>query len=90
MGVPVTVVRDTAYAKGRSSRTPSVVRPGSRGNRYFMRPRPEFKNGKPTSKAGSGRRVDAAVAPVPCDALLNHRSGYRPRNEYYAGGAEDL
>ncbi len=91
MGVPVTVVRDTAYAKGKVIEdTFDWYAQDRAGNVwYFGEDTTEFKNGKPTSKAGSWEAgVDGGLPGI---VMLAHpQVGDVYRNEYYAGEAEDL
>ena len=91
MGVPVTVVRDTAYAKGRVIEdTFDWYAQDRAGNVwYFGEDTTEFKNGKPTSKAGSWEAgVDGGLPGIVM--LAQPQVGDVYRNEYYAGEAEDL
>jgi hypothetical protein len=91
MGVPVTVVRDTAYAKGKVIEdTFDYYAQDRAGNVwYFGEDTTEFKNGKPTSTAGSWEAgVDGGLPGTVM--LAQPKVGDVYRNEYYAGQAEDL
>ena len=91
MGVPVTVVRDTAYAKGKVIEdTFDWYAQDRAGNVwYFGEDTIEYKNGKPSSTAGSWEAgVDGGQPGIVM--LADPQVGDVYRNEYYAGEAEDL
>ena len=91
MGVTTTVVRDTAYAKGRVIEdTFDWYAQDRAGNVwYFGEDTTEFKNGKPVSTAGSWEAgVDGALPGIVM--LAQPQVGDVYRNEFYAGEAEDL
>ena len=91
MGVATTVVRDTAYAKGKVIEdTFDWYAQDRAGNVwYFGEDTTEFENGKPVSTAGSWEAgVDGALPGIVM--LVQPQVGDVYRNEFYAGEAEDL
>jgi hypothetical protein len=91
LGVATTVVRDTAYAKGKVIEdTFDWYAQDRAGNVwYFGEETTEFENGKPVSTAGSWEAgVDGALPGIVM--LVDPQVGDIYRNEFYAGEAEDL
>ncbi len=91
LGVATTVVRDTAYAKGKVIEdTFDWYAQDRAGNVwYFGEDTTEFENGKPVSTAGSWEAgVDGALPGIVM--LAQPQVGDVYRNEFYAGEAEDL
>jgi hypothetical protein len=91
LGVTATVVRDTAYAKGKVIEdTFDWYAQDRAGNVwYFGEDTTEFENGKPVSTAGSWEAgVDGALPGIVM--LADPQVGDIYRNEFYAGEAEDL
>ena len=91
LGVPTTVVRDTAYAKGKVIEdTFDWYAQDRAGNVwYFGEDTTEYENGKPVSTAGTWTAgVDGALPGIVMLADPQVDDVYH--NEFYAGEAEDL